>query len=252
MDDKERIKRIYSDLKERVIDNYDYYYHVELLTDIGDDGQVTYLIDDQNEFLYDTGLSYDLKNAIDSYLGVKDCYEYLIKLVELKKIIDKKILSNPMYDENDANELIFDIKNPSQENSIIKTNPIIRFNPNVKNKEVILKEIFNFLKKEGYIDCPEDVFNSHFEPSKDWNSKILWVGENLISLVGLIDDLFVKNILPSRKKRRLRNKTVLNHFRNENGDLNDGSIKTEGTNIFDTRRYRKVHDFTTSLKVDFD
>lgn len=245
MDDKKQIIKAYSMLKEKVTDNYDFYYHAEILEDIGEDGEVTYLIDDQNEFLYNVGLSYDLKNVIDSYLDSKECYEYLIKLVELKKITDKRILSNPEYDENFAKEFIFDIK----DNTPIK--PIINFNPTVRNKEDILNNIFIFLSSNGYLGCTKEVFISHFEPSKEWSTKILWLG-NLISLVGLIDDLFIRKILPPFKKRKLRNKTVLNHFKSENGDFNNGSVKTEGSNICQTSKYKEIHNFISSLKVDFD
>ena len=246
----------YDYLKERVIDKYNHYYHVELLEDLADDGEVNYLIGDEEEFLYNVGLSRDIKDTIDVFINEEGNYDLLIKLVELKKITDKRILSNPKYDENYVNEIIFDIKDTSQENTsskppINKFNPIIKLNPSIKDKEELLKEIFSFLNKEGYIECSKDIFNSHFEPSKEWSTKILWLG-NLISLVGLVDDLFVKIILPVRRKRRLRNKTVLNHFKSEKGDLNEGSVKTEGTNIVEPRKYKKIHEFISSLKVDFD
>ena len=256
MDEKVIFYKSYDYLRERVIDKYDYYYHEELLEDIGSVGEVDYLIGDESEFLYNVWLGRDIKDTIDVFINEEGNYDLLLKLIELKKITDKRILSNPKYDENYVNEIVFDIKNTTEKNTspkapINKFNPIIKLNPSIKNKEELLKEIFSFLNKEGYIECSEDVFNSHFKPSKEWSTKILWLG-NLISLVGLVDDLFIKNILPIRRKRRLRNKTVLNHFKSEKGDLKEGSVKTEGTNIFDTKRYKEIHEFITSLKVDFD
>ena len=239
-------KKEYELLKEKVVENYDYWLLKHILIDFEELGKIEYLIGEHDEFLYNVELSRELKEIIDHQLAKEHNQELIIKFLELKKTVDKRIIENSFYDEIYVNEYIFDVKKDELDYPHYKH--IIQLSPNITNKKKVLKEIFIFLKNEKIIYCSEKEFVSHFEPSKNWEAKIQW-NKNLISLIGLIEFMFVYDILPKYHKRKLRNKIILNHFTKEDGDLKLGSIKTLASELNLHKDCKPIKEFIASLNT---
>ncbi|WP_281980726.1 hypothetical protein [Tenacibaculum mesophilum] len=244
----------YELLKEKIIEKYDYWFSKFVLEDIIDVGEVDYLIGNDDELVYNQDLAIELKDIITSYIN-EDTKTYnielAIKFIELKKITDKRIINSPEYNYKEVYKCIFDEKIEGT-NKSIKQPSYIKLNPNLSNSNNILKETYTFLKKNNYIENTEDEFISHFKESFQFESKINWTGSNQISLVGFINLLFDKDIIPHHKKRKLRTKILLNHFTFNNKPLNKGSIKTLSSKTYETRLYKVINDFFVSLEIDFN
>ncbi len=249
-------KKEYELLKEKIIDKYDYHLSSYILEDIIDVGEVDYLIGNDDELLYNQNLSIDLKDIISSFINEESktyTKELAIKLIELKKITDKRIVNNPDYEYREAYEFIFNEKFEDSSKPVkeIIHIPHIELNINLTDKERVLDDVFSFLKSKNYIETSKKHFLSHFDRSQKIEEKINWTGPNLISLVGFITDLFDKNIIQRHKKRKHKNKIIMEHFILNNKNLNFNSVKTTGSKTYNTKEYKEINDFINKLKIDF-
>ena len=247
-------KEEYKTLKEKIVDKYQYWLLRYVLEDIIDVGEIDYLIGNDDELLYNQELSIEINTVINSYINESSKIydrEFAIKLLELKKVTDNRIVNNPDYNYNEVYEYVFeDVLDTSSKPQ--KEIPIIPLNKNINSIESIINKIYAFLKSKNYVECSEKEFTSHFFNTSQIKDKINWTGPNLITLVGFITHLFDKNIIPKHKKRKERNKILTSHFQINDKPLNKGSIKTIGSNTYNTELYKEIYNFLNDLQIDFN
>lgn len=249
MDYKEK----YKTLKEKVVDKYEYWLLRFILEDIIDVGEVDYLIGNDDELLFNQELSKEINEVINLYIKESPKIydrEFAIKLLELKKVTDNRLINNTDFNYNEVYEYIFeDILDTSSKpkRGITK----IPLNSNIDSIESVIVKIYVFLKSNNYIECSEEEFISHFINKNQIEDKINWTGPNLITLVGFVTHLFDKDIIPKHKKRKERIKILISHFQFNGKTLNKGSIKTISSNTYNTKLYKEIYNFLNDLQINF-
>lgn len=244
----------YKVLKEKIVDKYEYWVLNHILEDIVDVGEVDYLIDEFDELLFNQDLSIELNQIINSYIKEDSEIfdkELAIKLIELKKITDKRLIDNPKYDSGEVYEYIFEEILDTSSNTK-KEIPRIPLNSNIDSIESLIVKIYSFLKSKSYVECSEEEFTSHFLDRNQFENKINWTGPSLITLVGFVTHLFDKDIIPKHRKRKERIKILTSHFQINNKPLNKGSIKTTSSNTYNVKLYKEIYDFLNGLQIDFN
>lgn len=212
----------YEDLKDKVIDNFNYWLDDHITTDISEVGEVDYMITDFDEYLFCTGLEQELKFIIDDLISDGNNRDLLINFVGLKRILNKRMLQNPHYNEEDIDE-IYGIEKGNKEN--IQT--YIKINSSFHNSDEILGKLHSELKSNEYIDCTLSVFKSIFQESKE-STKVIWNG-TILQLIGLIKLLQRKGFIS--RHSLTRPKIAFNFFKSKKGEYKLRSIQTTSSRV---------------------
>ena len=197
----ESLKKQFDGYKDKVVDNYEYWFASVVLEDILEIGGFETLIDEQYEFLFNVDLSEKLQQIINDNLHEID-KSLLIDFIKLKRITDKRIFESRVYDKKFVEEYIFqDERNNEFNESQEVENIVIQLNPRLKNREIIIEELHTFLFDYGFIEEALSEFKIHFE--KNNSGRIIWKKENE-SLVELILFMNFKELLNPVMKEKNR------------------------------------------------
>lgn len=239
MDFKER----YNKLKDKIIDNFDYWLNNYIAIDISEAGEVDYLITDIDEYYFYLELEQELKFCIDDIVDSND-NELLIKFIELKRILNTKILDNKHFKQEDLDEIYSDIDAIEIPNY---TN--IRLHSNLKNPKIIIDEIYKGLFNEEYIFCELNEFSSHFfnfEKSKsiEWQSS----ATNLLGLIHLMNKFKIIS-----NHNHSNSKIAIKHFKSIKGKFNLESLQNISTRVMtrddkDDKLYSVIKEMIFDLK----
>jgi|SRR5690554_12711 len=252
--------KLYIDYKDKVIDNYEYWFAQDVLIDISEGGGFDTLIDEQYEFLFNVELSRDLHNIIEELLfeqekaeNLRKSDEYkelLIQFLKLKRITDNKILESKEYDEDYVNEYIFNnyLRRESEKTDEIHS---IQLNVKLLTPEILITDIYTFLSDNEYIDCPIDLFKKHFlgDFAKE---KILWIGKQT-EITAFIQLLYDYNIISRNKERGKKVMLTIKHFdfKNSKQEFKAESIGKEfSTFKKDNTLFPEIRKFFKKLNTE--
>lgn len=252
--------KLYKDYKDKVIDNYEYWFAQDVLIDISEGGGFDTLIDEQYEFLFNVELSRDLHNIIEELLfeqekaeNLRKSDEYkelLIQFLKLKRITDNKILESKEYDEDYVNEYIFNkyLRRESEKTDEIHS---IQLNVKLLTPEILITDIYTFLSDNEYIDCPIDLFKKHFlgDFAKE---KILWIGKQT-EITAFIQLLYDYNIISRNKERGKKVMLTIKHFdfKNSKQEFKAESIGKEfSTFKKDDTLFPEIRNFFKKLNTE--
>ena len=215
------LEKHYEALKERIIDNFDYWLNDYIARDIIDVGKVDYLINEQDEYLFCLDLVSNLKYYVDEVLIIQDD-ELLIKFIELKKYLDNKIIKNKYFDQKDIDHIFkedisFEIDNQNKHEikhySSIKLHNEIQLNKAEKeeilipenriksffihhdiDKDKFIEKLYNLLQEYKFIESDLNSFKSIFLDDYRVAKKIEWKGTEIqitMFIATLIDNDFL-------------------------------------------------------------
>ena len=227
----------YKALKDKIIDNFDYWLDNYIAIDVYEAGQVDYLITKIDEYYFCLELEQELKFCIDDLIGL-DKNQLLIKFIGLKRIVNEKIIKNKYYNEEDINE-IYGIVNEN-----ITIHNYIKLNSTIEQIENITELLHKELLKTGFIECKLKEFNLLFNDSKNHN-KILWLGRQ-IDLLGLIFQLEKKSILS--KDNLTKSKIAFRYFKSKKGDFNKRSLEVKSSDVVDEEyKYQPIIEIVNKI-----
>lgn len=245
----ESYKRLFEEYKDKVIDNYDYWYMSFVLEDVLDDGCET-LISGFDEIFHNMYLSKELKDIIENLLDVDNARELLIEFLKLKRITDERILESKYYDEDLVNEIIFEKENNG--NNLVETGKVepININVRIKNQQKILEQIYQYLFEHQYIDCNKELFLNHFLEN-DYE-KIKWLGK-VKELCVVVQMFYDNDIICKHHQRGNKVPLIKSHFIHKNSrPFNDKTLHTESSKISnDDSVCPEIRKFFKKLKIEF-
>ncbi|GAA3579703.1 hypothetical protein [Snuella lapsa] len=225
----------YNTLKEKIVDNFDYWLDSYIAIDISEAGEVDYLISDIDEYYFCISLEEELKFIIDALIDTSE-RELLIKFVGLKRALNRLLLANPHYNEED-------FYNDDSE-STKSISPFIKLHPNIKNKEKTLNTLYQELKSGEYIDCTKMEFFSIFEMSNS-QKKVVWLRRQ-IDLLGLINCLEIKKIISYDNLTKA--KLAFTYFKAKNKDFPLRSLEVTSTKtLSNDDKYKGIIDIVSKL-----
>lgn len=207
------LKKEFEKFKDKVVDNYEYWFASFILEDISEIGGFETLIDEQYEFLFNVDLSDKLQHIIVNNIKDFDTKELIIDFIKLKRITDKRILESNAYDADFVNEYISNIKIQNKLDIHNSKTPI-ELNSRLINKDQVLQLIFNFLNEKEYIESSLKDFKDHFDKA-EWK-EITWIGKQ-IELAAFISCLFNYDLISQNKERGNKVPLVMQHFYNKSG-----------------------------------
>lgn len=227
----------YKKLKEKIVDNFDYWLDNYIAIDISEAGKVDYIINEIDEYYFCLELEQELKFIIDELIYSSN-KELLIKYVNLKRILNNKIINNKYYKQEDLNN-IYDIENKDD-----VAQYYIRLKSNIKNINKIKKALYNYLINERYIECPLKEFQELFVPSNK-NKQIIWLGRQ-IDLLGLIYLLEKKNIVSLNNFTKA--KFALTYFKSTKGQYKLRSLEVKSSEIItEEYKYQGITEFINKI-----
>lgn len=200
--DLEKVKAQIAELKDKVVDNVDKYFNDEILLDVFDSGEFDIIdkpIDEMDWYLYWKQQAYDLREIFYYLFNQKQnktVSSLLNDCVELKKVIDKNLLSNPHYNFNDLMEWFgveVDVK--THKNYIPLTND------KLLNSKIV-NTLHENLLKAGFIESDFDQFNTIFSLPTSNPVPIKWFGTE-IQIIALFDSMISLGIIPKTLIHRL-------------------------------------------------
>lgn len=217
-------KSKYEELKDQVIDNFDYWLDEEITTDMAEEKEVYTMITEYDEYLFCLGLESELKILIEKLIKdyKQEERELLVKFVGLKRVLNKRMLQNPYYNEEDIEE-IHNIKREKED----KIESYIQVNSTFTNSNELLNKLHNELLRREYIECSLFAFKSIFKDTSE-QSKVVWKG-TILQLIGLIKLLQRKGFIS--RHTLTRPKIAFNFFKNKNEDFKLRSIQTTSSRV---------------------
>ncbi len=231
------LERKYKRLKDNIEDNFGYWLDNYIANDISEAGEVDYLITEIDEYYFCLQLEQELKWCIDDLIN-SDNKELLIKFVGLKRILNKKMINNKYYNDEDINE-IYGIVNEN-----ITIHNYIKLNSTIEKIENVTELLHKELLKTGFIECTFKEFNLLFNDSKNHN-KILWLGRQ-IDLLGLIFQLEKKSILS--KDNLTKSKIAFRYFKSKKGIFNKRSLEVKSSDVVEEEyKYQLIIDIIDKL-----
>lgn len=237
------LKEKYLELKDKVIDRFEYWSNNYIANDISEVGRVEYLINKQDEYLFCLDLELELKLCIEDVLN-EETNELLIKFIELKKIVDTKIQNSDYFKQNDLDEIF-------SEYETITINPQfysnIKLNEKLKNSEIFIEKLFIELNSNCFIKNIKKDFNSLFSKSNA-PIKIEWLKTetDLVWLMYLLN--FNKFLCISNEPIT---KITHKYFHLKGKPLNPDSLQTLFSRVKKNDTFKK-QDSNHSIKFIFE
>jgi hypothetical protein len=211
----------YKTLKKKIKTDFNYWLDNYIMIDISEAGQVDYLITDIDEYYFCQELESELTFCINNLIE-KNKRELLIKFTELKRINNKRIISNSFYNEDDINE-IYGITNSSSKT----IHPFICLHSRIKDSESLLRKLYDNLIQKGFLECNEGTFTSLFKKTESI-TKVVWYGR-LIDILGLINYFKINKIISGDN---LSNpKIAFNYFKTPSEDFKLRSLEVKNSYI---------------------
>jgi hypothetical protein len=255
--DIENINERITDIKERAIDNVDLHFNQYILDELINLRDSEYfLIDSVNWAIYWTDILADLKPLMDEIIIEFEksktgelIHEALTDCIELKKLIDSKIMA---YELEILKEEQVDIYEIYKYAGVKVDKPRLPSHIRFTKSQVVLKELHKGLKRTfGYIDDSNPDFCLHFNDTKRKFKKIRWNADD--QDLAMLILLLVKHELIAKIYTRRINQVYLikNHFLNQDGELfKESSLRTllrRMEKLIDSNLYDDISIFINNL-----
>lgn len=225
----EEYERLYS----RIIENFEVELDKYIAIDITEVGKVEYLINEFDEYLFCQNLESELKNVIDELIKSstdEEYNQYITKFVNLKRILNRRIINNKYFQVEDFDEL-YGYDPESSQNKHSKLSYLSKLDKKTTKKITLI--LYDELHRNGFINCKKAEFEKLFSTSE----KIVWLGRR-IDLLGLIAQLQQKKLISQNYSKA---NIAFHHFKSENNSqLNKRSLEVISTDSLVKEKYPTI------------
>jgi len=211
--------------KDFIIENPDNHFQEYLVMDMLEAGEV-YLIDDYSWYIHWLDVLRDFSMFMDNliqdhYNGHKEYRDYIKECVQLKQILDKKLIENPHFN---LEEVEAEMRGEFYDDKEEEKQDYITIRGDKEKSEKIGELLYNLLSNKGFIDISFETFSKHFTVYSGNIEKIKWCGTE-VQITALFLNLVYKGIIDRSYEYRIPS-TIPKHFINKWGkEYNDRQLR---------------------------